>query len=77
MMTLMMHLTALSHGLASQAAAAAAAAPDFGFISSMLRAGIGEQCVMLLLLGISVVSWGIMLHKAQVGVVATAVARAA
>ena len=45
---------------------AAAAAPDFGFVSSMLRAGIGEQSVMLLLLGISVVSWGIMVHKAQV-----------
>ena len=40
-------------------------AADYGFISSVMGAGLGEKCVMAVLLCISIVSWGIMLHKGQ------------
>lgn len=44
----------------------AASGTDYGFISSIMGAGLGEKCVMALLMAISVASWAIMLHKARV-----------
>ncbi len=38
---------------------------DFGFTSSVMGAGFGEKCIMLILLTISIVSWGIMLNKGR------------
>ena len=51
--------------VAQPASDAAAAAPalattDFGFYSAILGAGAGEKVVMLILFGISVVSWAVM-----------------
>jgi biopolymer transport protein TolQ len=48
-----------------QTAAPLVPAADYGFLSSVMGAGFGEKCVMVVLLGISIVSWGIMLHKGQ------------
>lgn len=50
----------------AQAAVPQVQPADFGFMSSIMGAGLGEKCVMALLSTISVLSWGIMLHKGQV-----------
>lgn len=38
-------------------------APEFGFVSSILQAGLAEQAVMAVLLLCSVMSWGVILFK--------------
>jgi biopolymer transport protein TolQ len=50
----------LAQGAEAQAEAAAV---DFGFIASVRNAAPMEQLIMLILLGFSVASWGIILYK--------------
>lgn len=56
-------LVHLARATCGQATPALPVQADYGFFSSVLNAGAGEKAVMLLLLAISVASWGIMLHK--------------
>jgi biopolymer transport protein TolQ len=53
------------HAGLAQAAPPLPPATDYGFVSSMMGAGLGEQLVMALLVILSIISWGIMLHKSQ------------
>ena len=49
----------------AQAEAPVTSTPDYGFWHSVTHAGATEQGIMLLLLGMSVVSWGIIAYKVR------------
>ncbi len=53
----------LGASLGQTAPTAVAAAADYGFLSAILHAGLGEKIVMGVLLVFSVASWGIIAHK--------------
>lgn len=59
-------LTHLAQASVGQAAPALPPAADYGFFSSVVGAGAGEQAVMVVLFAVSVASWGIMAHKYRV-----------
>lgn len=49
-----------------QATPASLPAADYGFAASVLGAGLGEKLIMAILLGFSIASWGIIVHKLRV-----------